>query len=70
MTLLINYCRFDKHAFCLLKNTTILFHHLKLKNNMSFINCTVIKRIKQDELKTFTDEVFENMNGKAVYAFF
>ena len=37
---------------------------------MSFINCTVIKRIKQDELKTFTDEVFENMNGKAVYAFF
>ena len=35
---------------------------------MSFINCTVIKRIKQDELKTFTDEVYDNMNGKPVYA--
>ena len=35
---------------------------------MSFINCSVIKRIKQDEFKTFADLVFENMNGKPVYA--
>ena len=35
---------------------------------MSFINCTVIKKVKQDELKTFTDEVYDNMNGKPVYA--
>ena len=35
---------------------------------MSFINCSDFKRIKQDELKTFTDEVYENMNGKTVYA--
>ena len=34
---------------------------------MSFINCSVIKRIKQDEFKTFSDLVFENMNGKPVY---
>ena len=37
---------------------------------MSFINCTDFKRIKQDELKTFTDGVYQNMNGKPVYAFF
>ena len=35
---------------------------------MSFINCTVIKKVKQDELKTFTDEVYANMDGKPVYA--
>ena len=35
---------------------------------MSFINCSDFKRIKQDELKTFTDEVYQNMNGKPVYA--
>ena len=35
---------------------------------MSFINCTVIKRVKQDEFKTFADEVYANMNGKPVYA--
>ena len=35
---------------------------------MSFINCSDFKRIKQDELKTFTDEVYDNMNGKPVYA--
>ena len=35
---------------------------------MSFINCTVIKKVKQDELKTFTDEVYANMDGKSVYA--
>ena len=35
---------------------------------MSFINCSDFKRIKQDELKTFTDEVYANMNGKPVYA--
>ena len=35
---------------------------------MSFINCTVIKRVKQDEFKTFADEVYANMNGKSVYA--
>ena len=37
---------------------------------MSFINCTDFKRIKQDELKTFTDGVYNNMNGKPVYALF
>ena len=35
---------------------------------MSFINCTVIKRVKQDEFKTFSDEVYANMNGKPIYA--
>ena len=35
---------------------------------MSFINCSAIKRIRQDEFKTFGDLVYENMNGKAVYA--
>ena len=35
---------------------------------MSFINCSDFKRIKQDELKTFTDEVYANMNGKPIYA--
>jgi hypothetical protein len=37
---------------------------------MSFINVSVIKRIKQDEFKTFADLVYDNMNGKTVYAFF
>ena len=37
---------------------------------MSFINCTDFKRIKQDELKTFTDGVYNNLNGKPVYALF
>jgi hypothetical protein len=35
---------------------------------MSFINCTAIKRIRQDEFKTFADFVYDNMNGKPVYA--
>jgi hypothetical protein len=35
---------------------------------MSFINCTAIRRVKQDEFKTFADLVYDNMNGKAVYA--
>ena len=35
---------------------------------MSFINCSDFKRIKQDELKTFTDGVYANMDGKPVYA--
>lgn len=35
---------------------------------MSFINCTAIKRVKQDEFKTFADTVYDNMNGKPVYA--
>ncbi len=37
---------------------------------MSNINCTVIGRVKQDEFKTFADLVYENMNGKPVYASF
>lgn len=37
---------------------------------MSNINITVIGRIKQDEFKTFTDLVYENMNAKPVYALF
>ncbi len=36
---------------------------------MSFINLSAIKRIKQDEFKTFADQVYETTNGKAVYAF-
>jgi hypothetical protein len=35
---------------------------------MSFINCSAIKRIKQDEFKTFADLIFDNTNGKPVYA--
>ena len=35
---------------------------------MSNINCSAFKRIKQNELKTFTDKVFLNTNGKTVYA--
>jgi hypothetical protein len=35
---------------------------------MSFINLTAIRRIKQDEFKTFADIVYDNMNGKTVYA--
>ncbi len=35
---------------------------------MSCINCTIIKQTKQDELKTFADLIYENMNGKPVYA--
>ena len=35
---------------------------------MSFINCSAIKSIKQDEFKTFADLVYDNMNGKSVYA--
>jgi hypothetical protein len=35
---------------------------------MSFINCSVIKVIKQDEFKTFADFIYDNMNGKAIYA--
>ena len=35
---------------------------------MSFINCSAIKRIKQDEFKTFADLIYDNMNGKTVYA--
>ena len=35
---------------------------------MSFINCSVIKRIKQDEFKTYAEFVYDNMNVKAVYA--
>lgn len=35
---------------------------------MSFINCTVIKRIKQDEFKTYADLIYENTNGKTEYA--
>jgi hypothetical protein len=37
---------------------------------MSFINVTAIKRIKQDEFKTYADLVYDNMNGKPVYALF
>ncbi len=36
---------------------------------MSFINLSAIKRIKQDEFKTFADQVYETTNGKTVYAF-
>jgi hypothetical protein len=35
---------------------------------MSFINCSAIKRIKQDEFKTFADVIYDNTNGKLVYA--
>ncbi len=35
---------------------------------MSCINCTIIKQTKQDELKTFADLIYDNMNGKTVYA--
>ena len=35
---------------------------------MSNINYSVIKRIKQDEFKTFADLVYDNMNSKPVYA--
>ena len=35
---------------------------------MSLINCTAIKRKKEDELKSFADVVHGNMNGVAVYA--
>jgi hypothetical protein len=37
---------------------------------MSFINVSVIKRIKQDEFKTYADFVYDSMNGKPVYALF
>lgn len=37
---------------------------------MSFINCSVIRRIKQDEFKTFADIVYDNMNGNPVYVLF
>ena len=35
---------------------------------MSCINCTIIKQTKQDKLKTFADLIYDNMNGKTVYA--
>ncbi|MBL7813947.1 MAG: hypothetical protein JNL70_02990 [Saprospiraceae bacterium] len=35
---------------------------------MSNINYTAIRRIKQDEFKTFADLVFDSTNGKPVYA--
>ena len=35
---------------------------------MSNINCSAFKRIKQNELKTFTDKVYLSTNGKTVYA--
>lgn len=37
---------------------------------MSFINCSAIKRIKQDEFKTFADFVYDNMDNVPVYASF
>ena len=40
----------------------------KAKFPMSCINCTAIKQTKQDELKTFADLIYDNMNGKTVYA--
>lgn len=35
---------------------------------MANTNCTDFKQLRQNEIKTFADKVFNNMNGKAVYA--